>query len=83
MVASLSVDAISVDIGAVIYPDCDGQPMSDNTKQLRSPRDTPVRLTRKAVKFYSFIHADSICESKKLARSSRDYSLCTIAQPPS
>ena len=35
MVASISVDSISVDIGAVTYPDCDGQPMSDNTKQFR------------------------------------------------
>ena len=30
-----SVDSIVVDIGAVTYPDCDGQPMSDNTKQFR------------------------------------------------
>ncbi|MCY7407955.1 MAG: Uma2 family endonuclease [Alkalinema sp. CAN_BIN05] len=35
MVASISIDATSVDVVAVIYSDCDGQPMSDNTKQFR------------------------------------------------
>jgi hypothetical protein len=49
MVASISIDAMSVDIGAIIYPDCDGQPMSDNTKTIQNSFDRPHTLDKKSL----------------------------------